>query len=194
MANSFTSQLNETIDRLVEKAEQILQARSLNAAQEERFEASFKRLNEVLAYLEQQRKIESQMAYKLEKSVTRLNKELKKHEQAVEDVKRETADNIERLASNIKVIGQVIEIVAESLRVISDTYWNKTATPTPEIDDEKNNTVDLSGIIKKLNDIVKSTVEKHKSSGEEQAVSSALSYDPEAKPAGDNKGAHIDHE
>ncbi|MFA4885034.1 MAG: hypothetical protein WC601_04560 [Desulfotomaculaceae bacterium] len=194
MVNSSTSQINETIDSLVEKAEQMLQARSWNVEQEEHFEASFKRLNEVLTYLEQQRKIESRMAYKLEKSMARLNKELKKHEQSEENIKGETADNIERLARNIKVIGQVIEIVTESLGVISKRYRDKTETPTPESGEEKSNTVDLSGIMKNLNDIVKSTVETHKSSGEEQAVSADLSYDPEAKPVGDNKGAHMDHE
>ena len=194
MVNSFTSQINETIDSLVEKAEQMLQASAWNAEQEERFEASFKRLNKVLTYLEQQRKIESRMAYKLEKSVARLNKELKKHEQSAESNKGETADNIERLAKNIKVIGQVIEIVTESLGVISKRYRDKAATPTPESDEEKGNAVDLTGIMKNLNDIVKSTVETHKSSGEEQAVSFDLSCNPEVKPMADNKGAQMDHE
>ncbi len=194
MVNSFTSQINETIDSLVEKAEQMLQARTWNAEQEERFEASFKRLNEVLTYLEQQRKIESRIAYKLERSIARLNKELKKHEQSAERNKGEIADNIERLAKNIKVIGQVIEIVTESLSVISKKYRDKTETPTTESEEEKGNAVDLTGIMKNLNDIVKSTVETYKSSGEEQAVLSDLSYDSEAKPASDNKGAQMDHE
>lgn len=192
MINSLTSQLSEALDKLVVKTEQLQQIRPLGAEQEARLETSFERLNEVVTRLERQQKLESWMALKLEKTVSRLNKALKKQDDATSGAKGEVADNIERLARTVKVVGQAAEIVAGSMEVISKAYReNKTATPNPENEVEKTNTVDLTGTLTHLNNLVKSALEEHSSIDRNKAVSSDPSCNPETEPAGDNEGTQM---
>lgn len=188
MTNSLPSQLSEALDRLVEKTDQLHQSMSRDAELEARFVAGFERLIEVVAHLERQQKVESWLAKKLEETVPRLNKALKKQDRASSGVKGELGENIERIARIVKVVGQVAEILAGSMQVISKAYReNKTDTPGTGNVDAKNDAVDLTGILTKLNDLVKSGVGARGFSDGDKAVSPDLSYKPDAETAGGNE-------
>lgn len=188
MANSLTSQLNEALERLVEKTDQLLKTRPWNAEQETRLLAGYERLAEALANMEQQQKVESLLAKKIENIVPRLDKVLKKQDRVSEGAKENLAEKIERLAGTVKVIGQITEIIASSMQVISKAYLEKkTAATSPENGDEKTDTIDLTGILTQVNDLVKSVVEGRSSSDENQAITPELSYNPEAEPTVENE-------
>lgn len=155
MRNSLTSQLNEALDILVEKTDELQKAMPLDKEQEAHLVAGFERLTEVVANMERQQKAESRLAKKIEDIVPRLNKVLKKQDRVANGVKGDLAENIERIARIVKVVGQAAEIVAGSMQVISKALReNKPATPNSEKKDEKTDTIDLSEILTQLNNLI----------------------------------------
>ena len=187
MARSYTSQLCEAINMLVEKTDLMLQDRTQNAEQKARLELGFKRLIEVITCLERQQKVEFWLAEKLEETVTRLNTVLKIQNRAAGGIKGEFVENIERVARNVKIVGQAAEFIAEIMQVFSKAYrQSKAATTKTENGDTKTDKVDLTEILTQLNNLIETKVKSYASEGA-KVIPSSQPLASEVEPAGENE-------
>ena len=167
MADSYISNLSESLKMLVEKIDQILQDRPLNAENETHLISGLDRLVEVINHIEKQQKVEFWLADNFEETVTRLNKVLKTQKLVAGDKKEDFVENIERIARNVKIVGQAAEFIAESMLVISKAYrQSRAATTNSDKGDTEGDKVDLTGILTQLNNLIKTKIKANNYEGD----------------------------
>lgn len=190
MTNSYISnisKLNEALKLLVDKTDKIIQDMPWNAEQEARLMSGLERLIEVANHIERQQKAEFWLNEKFEETVNRLNKVLKIHNRAAVGTKREFAENIERFARNVKIVGQAAEFIAESMQVISKAYRQSNApTTNTENGDVKTDKVDLTGILTQLKNLIETKVKAYTSEGD-KVIQSSQPLASKVEPAGENE-------
>ncbi len=171
MAGSVVSHLTEAVNRLMEKTDQLQQARAWDAEQVARLVATFERLTELVAHMEWQQKVESRLAEKLENLVARLDRVLEEQAGAGQlETEGEVTKSFERIIKVVKVVGQVIEIVAGSMEVtfnaVNKAIREHRLAGSPETGKPaETGTPDLTSVLRPLNELVKSLVEGYASSG-----------------------------
>lgn len=166
MTKPYIFTLSESLKFLVEKTDKILQNKPWNPEQEARLMSGLERLIEVVNHIEQQQKAEFCLVEKVEETVTRFNKVLTIQNRAAGGMKGEFVENIERVARNVRIVGQAAEFIAESMQVISNAYrQKKAATTNTENGDTKTDEVDLTGILSQLNNLIETKVKVYASEG-----------------------------